>query len=40
MDMSKLSFLDRMVAKMVKSKDEDRRDWPAIRAWGQHIFAA
>ena len=40
MDMSKLSFLDRMVAKMVKSKDEDRRDWPAIRAWGEQIFAA
>ena len=39
MDMSKLSFVDRMVAKMVKSKDEDRRDWPAIRAWGQQIFA-
>lgn len=39
MDMSKLSFVDRMVAKMVKSKDEDRRDWPAIRAWGRQIFA-
>jgi menaquinone-dependent protoporphyrinogen oxidase len=40
MDMSQLSFLDRMVAKMVKAKDEDKRNWPAIQAWGRQIFAA
>ncbi|GAP13307.1 flavodoxin [Longilinea arvoryzae] len=32
-DLSKLSFLERMMSKMMKSVDEDRRDWEAIRAW-------
>ena len=40
MDMGKLSFTDRMIAKLVKSKDEDKRSWPAIHAWGDQIFVA
>lgn len=39
MDMSKLSFIDRTVARMVGSKDEDVRDWIKIRAWAKTIFA-
>jgi hypothetical protein len=39
MDMSKLSFIDRTVARMVGSKDEDARDWNKIRAWAQTVFA-
>lgn len=33
MDFGRLSFLDRIIAKMVKSVDADHRDWAAIRAW-------
>lgn len=40
MDLGKLSFLDRMIARMVKAKDADLRDWPAIRTWGAQIMAA
>lgn len=40
MEMGKLSLVDRLVAKMVKAKDEDKRDWPAIQAWGDQLFAA
>lgn len=40
MDLGKLNFLDRMVARMVKAQDADLRDWPAIRAWGAQIMAA
>jgi menaquinone-dependent protoporphyrinogen oxidase len=39
MDMSKLSFLDRTIARMVGSKDEDARDWNKIRVWAQTVFA-
>jgi len=33
MDFSRLSFLDRFIANMVKAVEADRRDWAKIRAW-------
>lgn len=33
MELSRLTFADRLIARMVKARDEDRRDWEAIRAW-------
>jgi len=33
MDYSKLSFFNRMVAKMVGTKEGDYRDWKAIKEW-------
>lgn len=33
MDYSKLSWLDRQAAKMVKAPEGDHRDWQAIRDW-------
>ena len=38
-DMSRLSFLDRMISKAVRAVDEDCRDWEKIRGWAQTIFA-
>jgi menaquinone-dependent protoporphyrinogen oxidase len=38
-DYSKLSFFYRTIAKMMKAKEEDRRDWPAIRAWAGTLAA-
>lgn len=38
-DLSKLSFLERMISKAVKSPEGDFRDWTAIRGWGQSILA-
>lgn len=37
-DLSKVSFLEKMIAKMVKSPEGDFRDWSKIRAWAQQIF--
>lgn len=39
MDFSRLSFFDRMVAKLVKAVETDRRDWNAVRAWAETVFA-
>ncbi len=33
MDFSRLSFLDRMIARMVGAVEADRRDWDRIRGW-------
>lgn len=33
MDYGRLSFLDRTIAKMVKVREADHRDWAAIRSW-------
>ncbi len=33
MDYSKLSFLDRTIAKMVGAEEADNRDWDQIRGW-------
>lgn len=38
-DLEKLSFLDRMMVKMVKSPLGDQRDWNKIRSWAPAIFA-
>jgi menaquinone-dependent protoporphyrinogen oxidase len=38
MDLARLGFMDRLIAKMVKSKDEDLRNWTTIRAWGDQLF--
>ena len=37
MDLAKLSFLDRMIAKAVKAVDEDKRDWTLIRSWAAEL---
>jgi menaquinone-dependent protoporphyrinogen oxidase len=39
MDFSKLTFLDRMIAKMVKAVEDDNRDWKKIRAWVPEVLA-
>lgn len=36
-DPAKISFIERMIGKMVKSPEGDFRDWNAIRAWAQQI---
>ena len=35
MDFSRLSFMDRFVAKMVKAVESDQRDWGKIRQWAK-----
>jgi menaquinone-dependent protoporphyrinogen oxidase len=37
MDYSKLSWLDRTIAKAVKSVEGDWRNWDAIRAWAKEL---
>lgn len=37
-DLEKLSFLDRMMVKMVKSPIGDYRDWNKIRDWAEGIL--
>jgi menaquinone-dependent protoporphyrinogen oxidase len=39
MDFSRLSFLDRFIAGMVKAVEDDQRDWDKIRNWSPAIFA-
>jgi menaquinone-dependent protoporphyrinogen oxidase len=39
LDLASLSFLDRLVVKMVKGVEADRRDWNKIRNWVPAIFA-
>lgn len=36
-DLSRLSFIERTMAKMMKAVNEDKRDWEAIRAWASEI---
>jgi menaquinone-dependent protoporphyrinogen oxidase len=38
MDFSRLSFVDRLIAKMVKAVESDGRDWEEIRSWSQTVF--
>ena len=40
MDLNKLSFIDRMISKMVGSVEGDFRDWNAIRAWAAEALPA
>jgi menaquinone-dependent protoporphyrinogen oxidase len=37
-DMSKVSFLDGLISRLVKSPEGDFRDWDAIRTWSQAIL--
>jgi menaquinone-dependent protoporphyrinogen oxidase len=37
-DMSRLSFSERMVTKLMKGRDADLRDWPAIHTWAKDVF--
>ncbi len=39
MDFSRLSFLDRTVAKMVKAVEADRRDWGKIKHWAGALWS-
>jgi menaquinone-dependent protoporphyrinogen oxidase len=36
-DSARMDFLSRMIIKAMKSQDEDKRDWDAIRAWAREI---
>ena len=38
MDFSRLSFLDRFIARMVKAIEADHRDWNKIRAWASTLM--
>lgn len=38
MDFSRLSFLDRFIAGMVKAVESDQRDWDTIHAWANTVF--
>jgi menaquinone-dependent protoporphyrinogen oxidase len=37
-DMSKVSFLEGLIGKLVKSPAGDFRDWDTIRAWSQTVL--
>ncbi len=39
MDLSRLSFTERLLCKVMKGRNADMRDWTAIHAWGQSVFA-
>lgn len=36
-ELSKLSFLDRMLSKMMGAQDEDKRDWDAVKQWADQL---
>jgi len=38
-DFARLSFLDRMIAKMVKAVEGDHRDWNKINTWANGLLA-
>ncbi len=40
MDLDRLSFGERLVCKLKGASSQDRRNWPAIHAWGAHVFPA
>jgi menaquinone-dependent protoporphyrinogen oxidase len=37
MDFARLSFLDRLIAKVVKAPEHDLRDWNKVRAWAEEV---
>ncbi|MCS6826447.1 MAG: flavodoxin domain-containing protein [Caldilinea sp.] len=39
MDFSRLSFLDRFIAKMVGAVEKDNRDWERIHAWANTVWS-
>ena len=40
MELARLSFLARMISKVMKAQDQDLRDWDAIRAWAETLVQA
>jgi len=38
--MEKLSFLEKMVIKIVKSPVGDHRDWDAVKGWAREVLRA
>lgn len=38
-DLARLSFGARMIARMMKARNEDHRDWPAIHAWAKTVLS-
>lgn len=38
MNFARLSFLDRLIARMVGAVEEDRRDWSAVEAWAEEVL--
>lgn len=38
-DMSKMSFIDRLITQVMKGSDSDLRDWSKIRGWAQTVLA-
>lgn len=36
-ELGKLSFLDRMLSKMMSAQDEDKRDWDAVKQWADQL---
>jgi len=39
MDLSRLSFLDRTISKMVKAVEADHRDWDKIKGWAADLWS-
>jgi len=39
LDMARLGFLDRMLAKAANAGDGDQRDWGQVRGWAQNILS-
>ena len=39
LDLDRMSFVDRMISKMMKAKNEDRRDWAAIERWAGELLS-
>ncbi len=39
-DLHKLTFVERWMAKAFKSPTDDQRNWASIRTWGQTIFSS
>lgn len=37
MDFARLSFLDRLIARLVKAPEQDLRDWNMVRAWAEEV---
>ncbi len=40
MDLARLSFGERLICKLMGASSQDRRNWPAIHAWGANVFPA
>ncbi len=38
MSFARLSFLDRLIVRMLGAVEEDRRDWTAIEAWSEDVL--